>query len=106
MQIKDEGALTFPEKLNGNSSKRPKDKYCRFYRDHDHDTSDCYDLKQQIKALIHQGKLQKFVGKEGTEQNPGAPVRKENERPRPPMGDIRMIRGGSISSSSKKARKA
>ena len=39
------------------------------------------------------------------DQNPGAPVRRENERPRPPMEDIRMIMGVSISSSSKKARK-
>ena len=39
------------------------------------------------------------------DQNLGAPVRRENERPRPPMEDIRMIMGVSISSSSKKARK-
>ncbi|XP_030963384.1 uncharacterized protein LOC115984503 [Quercus lobata] len=79
IQIKDEGALTFPGKLKGNPSKRPRDKYCRFHRDHGHNTSDCYDLKQQIEALICQEKLQKFVGKEGMEQNQGAPVRRENE---------------------------
>ena len=45
MQIKDEGALTFPGKLKGNPSKRSRDKYCRFHRDHGHDTSKCYDLK-------------------------------------------------------------
>ena len=69
MQIKDEGALTFLGKLKGDLSKRPKNKYCHFHRDHGH-----YDLKQQIEALIHQGKLQKFVGKEGTEQNLGVTV--------------------------------
>ena len=74
MQIKDERVLTFPGKLKGDPSKRPRDKYCHFHQDHSHDTSDCYDLKQQIEALIHQGKLQKFVGKEGTEQNLGATV--------------------------------
>ena len=46
MQIKDEGALTFPSKLKGNPSKRPRDKYCRFHKDHGHDSSNCYDLKQ------------------------------------------------------------
>ena len=46
MQIKDEGALTFPGKLKGVPSKRPRDKYCCFHRDHEHDTADCYDLKQ------------------------------------------------------------
>ena len=46
MQIKDDGSLTFPDKLKGDPSKRSKDKYCRFHQDHDHDTSECYDLKQ------------------------------------------------------------
>ena len=46
MQIKDEGALTFPDKLKGDPSKRSRDKYSRFHRDHGHDTSECYDLKQ------------------------------------------------------------
>ena len=67
MQIKDEGALTFPGKLKGDPSKRSREKYYRFHRDHGHDTSDCYDLKQQIEALIRQGKLQRFIGKEGTD---------------------------------------
>ena len=52
MQIKDEVALTYPGKLKGDPNKRSKDKYCRFHRVHGHDTADCYDLKQQIKALI------------------------------------------------------
>ena len=52
MQIKDEGALTFPGKLKGDPNKQSKDKYCRFHRNHSHDTADCYDLKQQIETLI------------------------------------------------------
>ena len=64
MQIKNEGALTFPGKLKGDSSKRSKDEYCHFHRDHSHDTSDCYNLKQQIEALIRQGELQRFISKE------------------------------------------
>ena len=64
MQIKDEEALTYPGKLKGDPNRRSKDKYCRFHRDHGHDTADCYDLKQQIEAFIKQGKLQRFVKKE------------------------------------------
>ena len=64
MQIKDKGALTFPSKLKGDPNKRSRDKYCCFHRNHDHDTADCYNLKQQIEALIRQGKLQRFVSKE------------------------------------------
>ena len=52
MQIKDEGALTFPDKLKGDPNKRSRDKYCCFHRDYGHDIADCYDLKQQIEALI------------------------------------------------------
>ena len=107
MQIKDEGSLTFPGKLKSDPTKRFRNKYCRFHRDHGHDTADCYDLKQQIEALIREGKLQKFVSKERTdaytrEQAP----RRENDHPRPPVGDIRMIVGGTAATgSSKKARK-
>ena len=57
MQIKDEGTLNFPSKLKGDPNKRSKDKYCCFPQDHGHDIADCYDLKQQIEALIRQGKL-------------------------------------------------
>ena len=64
MQIKDKGALTFPSKLKGDPNKRSRDKDCCFHRNHDHDTADCYNLKQQIEALIRQGKLQRFVSKE------------------------------------------
>ena len=46
MQIKNEGALTFPSKLKGDPSKRSRDKYCHFHCDHGYDTADCYDLKQ------------------------------------------------------------
>ena len=67
MQIKDEGGLMFPGKLKGDPSKRLRNKYCHFHQEHEHDIADCYDLKQQIKALIRQGKLQRFVGKERTD---------------------------------------
>ena len=69
MQIRDYPALVWPDKLKGNPNKRLRNKYCRFHRDYGHDTSDFYDLKQQIEALIRQGKLQQFVGRERAEEN-------------------------------------
>ncbi|XP_050290427.1 uncharacterized protein LOC126728678 [Quercus robur] len=106
MQIKDERALTFPGKLKGDPSKRLRDKYYHFHRDHGHDTTNCYDLKQQIEAFIRQGKLQRFVHKERTNPPQEQAPRRENERPQPPIGDIRMIIGGIIAAgSSKKAHK-
>ncbi|XP_023907234.2 uncharacterized protein LOC112018931 [Quercus suber] len=104
--IKDEGALTFPNKLKGDPNKRFRDKYCRFHRDHGYDTADFYDLKQQIEALIRQGKLQRFISKEKTDPLQEQAPRRENKRPRPPLGDIRMIvRGTTAARSSKKALK-
>ena len=105
MQIKDEGALTFPGKLKSDPTKRSRNKYCRFHHDHGHDTADYYDLKQQIEALIREGKLQKFVSKERTDTHPREQApRWENDHLRPPVRDIRMIVGGTATTgSSKKA---
>ena len=106
MQIKDEGALTFPSKLKGDPNKRSRDKYCCFHRDHGHDIVDCYDLKQQIEALIRQGKLQRFVSKERTDPPQEQVTRWEKEHSKPPIVDIRMIVGGIAAfDSSKKVRK-
>ena len=107
MQIKDEGTLMFPGKLKNDPTKRSRNKYCRFHHDHGHDTADCYDLKQQIEALIREGKLQKFVSKERTDTNLREQTpRRDNEHPRSPIGDIRMIIGGTTTTgSSRKARK-
>ena len=93
MQIKDNTTLTWPSKLKGDPSKRSKDKYCCFHRDHGHDTSECYDLKQQIKALIKQGKLQQVVSKERADPQDEQATRRDGKHPRPPLVDIKMIVG-------------
>ncbi|XP_065616508.1 uncharacterized protein LOC136061955 [Quercus suber] len=69
MQIKDDPSLKWPEKMKGDPNKCNKNKYCRFHRDHGHDTDDCYDLKQQIENLIRQGKLRHFVGRDHKDEN-------------------------------------
>ena len=106
MQIKNEGSLTFLDKLKGDPNKRSKDKYYRFHHDHGHDSSNCYDLKQQIEALIKQGKLQRFVSKEKMDPPQEKVAQRENKHPRPPIEGRRMIVRGTVTSgSSKKARK-
>ena len=107
MQIKDKRTLMFPGKLKSDPTKRSRNKYCRFHRDHGHDMADCYDLKRQIEALIREGKLQKFVSKERTDTNLQEQAsQRENDHPRPPVGNIRMIvEGTTTTGSSKKARK-
>ena len=61
LQIQDDSALKWPGKLHSNPARRSKDLYYRFHRDYGHTTEDCYVLKEQIEALIRQGKLRKFV---------------------------------------------
>ena len=104
MQIKDDTTLTWPGKLKGDPSKRSRDKYCRFHLVHGYDTSECYNLKQQIEAFIRQRKLQRFVSKETADSPQEQATRRDGERLRPPLGDIRMIVGGiTVSGSSRKA---
>ena len=38
MQIKDDPSLKWLEKMKGDPNKRNRNKYCRFRRDHSHDT--------------------------------------------------------------------
>ena len=91
MQIKDDLSLKWLEKMKGDPNKRNKNKYCRFHRNHGHDTDECYDLKQQIENLIRQGKLRHFVGRDHKDEKLKA---KMEELSRPPLGEIKVIIGG------------
>ncbi|MGV7343314.1 hypothetical protein PJI17_31960, partial [Mycobacterium kansasii] len=46
-------------------TKTLKNKYCQFHRDHEHNTSDYFDLKQEIEALIRSGHLGKYINHRG-----------------------------------------
>ena len=91
MQIKDDLSLKWLEKMKGDPNKHNRNKYCRFHRDHGHDTDECFDLKQQIENLIRQGKLRNFLGRDYKDKKLKAKV---EESSRPPLGEIRMIVGG------------
>ncbi|RRT62593.1 hypothetical protein B296_00012627 [Ensete ventricosum] len=47
------------------SEERDRKCYYRFHRDYDHDTKECYDLKNQIEYLICRGHLDRFIRKPG-----------------------------------------
>lgn len=106
MQIRDDVALTWPNKPKGDPNKRRRNKYCRFHRDHRHDTYECYDLKQQIETLIKQGKLQQFVKNGENLLRDPKPNQQAKERLKAPLEEIRVIVGGStMVGTSKNARK-
>ncbi|XP_050276061.1 uncharacterized protein LOC126718038 [Quercus robur] len=90
------------EKMKGDPNKRNRNKYCRFHRDHGHDTDECFDLKQQIENLIRQGKLRSFLGRDHKDDKLKG---KAEELPRPPLGEIRVIVGGSSTVQSSRSRK-
>ena len=77
--------------MKGDPNKHNRNKYCRFHRDHRHDTDECFDLKQQIENLIRQGKLSNFLGRDYKDEKLKTKV---EESSRPPLGEIRMIIGG------------
>ena len=102
MQIKDDPSLNWPEKIEGDPNKRNKNKYCRFHRDHRHDTNECYDLKQEIENLIRQGKLRNFLGPDHKDEKLKGKI---EEPPRPPLGEIRVIVGETSIGKSSRSRK-
>ncbi|XP_059668817.1 uncharacterized protein LOC132313897 [Cornus florida] len=77
MQLQDDHTLKWPPKLKSDPTRRSKDKYCRFHRDHGHNTDDCFDLKSQIESLIHRGKLHRYAA--DREKGTGQPIRKNRE---------------------------
>ena len=102
MQIKDDPSLKWPEKMKGDPNKRNRSKYCRFHRDHGHDTDKCFDLKQQVENLIKQGKLKSFLGQDHKDEKLKG---KAEESSRPLLREIRVIIGGSSTGQSSKSKK-
>ncbi|GAV86962.1 hypothetical protein CFOL_v3_30388, partial [Cephalotus follicularis] len=56
--------IQWPEKLRSPTERRDVEKYCRYHRDHGHDTEECRQLKNQIEDLIQRGHLRKYVDRD------------------------------------------
>ncbi|KAL2467122.1 Ribonuclease H [Abeliophyllum distichum] len=61
MEIQNMKELVWPKKMWVPPHRRDETKYCKFHRDHGHDTEDCQQLKEEIERLIKRGQLSKFV---------------------------------------------
>ena len=55
MQLEGRNILQPPPPLRTPDAKKNRRKYCRFHRDHDHDTEGCFNLKDEIEHLVRQG---------------------------------------------------
>ncbi|GAV83431.1 LOW QUALITY PROTEIN: hypothetical protein CFOL_v3_26878, partial [Cephalotus follicularis] len=71
--------LQWPEKLRTPAENRNMEKYCRYHRDHGHDTEECRQLKNQIKDLIRKGHLRKYVDRDAPQ---GRREQRREEAPR------------------------
>ena len=63
---------------------------------------ECFDLKQQIENLIRQRKLRNFLGRDHKDEKLKGKI---EESSRPPLGEIRVILGGSSTGWSSKSKK-
>ena len=43
--------------------RRNMTKYCKFHKDRGHDTTEFFQLRDQIEALIHEGYLQDYISR-------------------------------------------
>ena len=90
--------------MHSSSNVRDKNRYCRFHKDHGHNTKDYRNLKEQIEELIWKGKLQKYVKKgepsrfkDGNKSQHESTSMDEDHPFQPPqnvIGEIMTIAGG------------
>ena len=67
-----------PARIKKDIAKRDCTKYCAFRRDIGHNTSDCFNLKETIEALIRRERLQKYR-RQGLEQSDEKDDKQYNE---------------------------
>ncbi|XP_058082420.1 uncharacterized protein LOC131230525 [Magnolia sinica] len=64
LDIRGQRLLNWPVCMKTDVENRDKRMYCRFHRDHGHNTSDCVDIKDEIVTLIRKGHLHRYTKEE------------------------------------------
>ena len=112
MQMKNSTLFKAPPPLKSDRLWRNQKKYCHFHKNVGHDTSECFDLKEQIESLVRQGQLQGYVKGQSSREHRDLPEssrkdkgkKKENDSDEN-MHDVNHIWGGPFAGNSGKARK-
>ena len=96
------------------TERRNMAKYCKFHKDRGHDTVECFQLQDQIEALIQEGYLHEYISRLVTvgRHNANAPcvIAPANDASTSNLNDgpphkVRTISGGHAAGDSTKARK-
>ncbi|KAK0604527.1 hypothetical protein LWI29_016540 [Acer saccharum] len=74
--VEDKGLAKYPRQQSANA-RRDTTKYCRFHKDHRHETSKCLQLRDHIESLIRDGAPEGLCFERGQARwSPGQPPRK------------------------------
>ena len=90
-----------PRRMHTDPKRRNPSKYYLYHKDHGHDTEECIQLWNEIEKLIHHGKLDQFLWRQGERHGapiprlPEPPPRQEEAANWPTQEDVNMILGGS-----------
>ncbi|XP_061357283.1 uncharacterized protein LOC133301643 [Gastrolobium bilobum] len=69
-----------PPPIRSSYAQADKTKWCEFHRGYGHYTNDCFNLQNVIERLIQEGKLQKYVRREGRGCKEDKPLRLDRSR--------------------------
>ncbi|PIN02343.1 hypothetical protein CDL12_25146 [Handroanthus impetiginosus] len=82
MVIEDPKLLQWPKKIRDTLANMSLKKYCHFYKDKDHSTEECFQLKDEIERLIQQGYFKEYIlktqGPEAQKKRRRSPSPKED----------------------------
>ncbi|XP_073289000.1 uncharacterized protein [Primulina huaijiensis] len=102
-----QGLMQLPRPMKENPKRQRYDKYCRFHKDKDNSTEDCFSLRAEIEKLIKRGYLGDYVNRFHSQQrgnkrpDDNRPSEQQQERvergKKPEQREENMPTGGIIS---------